>query len=160
MKKFTLHLKKCVFFSACLSSALFSAFSLPEEPSVDIQQFLQSKYDLESQGKPIKRFEINVTNTGFCRYRRVLANGKEEYFAFNMSRFKSLDFYGNSLKGDLYIRTKNDDVIVQTRNDRNGEVDSTSTYLVIPLKNVEVEQLNVLAENFAKVGHVLNVNIR
>jgi len=158
MKKFTLNLKKCVFFSICLSFLIFSGFDLPEEQTVFIQNFLTKYYDLESQGKEIKRFEINVTNTGFCRYRRFFNKGKEEYFAFNLSRFKSMDYYGNAIKGDLYIRTKNDDVIVQTRNDRKGEVDSTSTYLVIPLKNVDVEQLNALEENFRKINQSLMAN--
>ena len=158
MKKFTLGLKKCVLLLACLSFLLFSGFDLSEEQTVFIQSFLSKYYDNEGHGKDIKRYEINVTNTGFCRYRKIFVNGKEEYYAFNLSRFKSMDYYGSTTKGDLYIRTKNDDVIVQIRNDRKGEIDSTSTYLVIPLKNIEIEQLNSLTENLGKISQSLNTN--
>lgn len=155
MKKFTLSLKKCVFFLVSLSFLVFSGFDLPGEETTYIQNFLVKYYDSEVQGKEIKRFEINVTNTGFCRYRRIFANGKEEYFAFNLSRFKSIDFYGTTAKGELYLRTKNDDVVVQTRNDRRGEIDSTGTYLVIPLKNITELQLNELAMHFKKASEEL-----
>ncbi|MDQ8054052.1 MAG: hypothetical protein REI78_13545 [Pedobacter sp.] len=155
MKKFTLNLKKCVFFLASLSFLLFSGFELPEEETAFIQNFLTKYYDKDGQNKDTKRFEINVTNTGFCRYRRILNNGKEEYFAFNLSRFKSMDFYGSTAKGELYLRTKNDDVVVQTRNDRKGEVDSTGTFLMIPLKDVDETRLNELAQHFKQANEEL-----
>jgi hypothetical protein len=158
MKKFTLNLKKGVFFLASLSFLLFSSFDLPEDETAYIQSFLTKYYDLEAQGKEIKRFDINVTNTGFCRYRKVYSNGKEEFFSFNLSRFKGMDFYGTTVKGELYLRTKNDDVVVQTRNDRKGEIDSTGTYLIIPLKNVDEIQLNQLAEHFKAVNTLLLAN--
>jgi len=41
---------------------------------------------------------------------------------------------------------QSDDVIVQTRKDKQGDVDSMATYLVVPLKNIDVEQLNELSE--------------
>ncbi|KQC00310.1 hypothetical protein [Pedobacter sp. Hv1] len=152
MKKFTLNLKKCVFFSALLTFIVFSGFDLPEDDTVVIQNLLNKYHDSEAQGKELKRFELNVTNTGFCRYRKVYNNGKVEYYAFNLSRFKTLDYYGNAERGELYLRTKNDDVIVQVRNDRKGEIDSTTTYMVIPLKNIDVEQLNALAESLRNVN--------
>jgi hypothetical protein len=155
MKKFTLSLRKSVFFLASLSFLLFSGFELPEDEVVFIQSFLTKYYDSEGQGKDLKRFEINVTNTGFCRYRKVFTNGKEEYFAFNLSRFKSVDFYGNISNGELYLRTKSDDVVVQTRNDPKGEVDSTGTYLIIPLKNVDELQLNQLSQHLKKANEEL-----
>jgi hypothetical protein len=155
MKKFTLNLKKCVFFSVSLSFLLFSGFEVPTEETVFIQNFLVKYYDKEGHGKDIKRFEINVTNTGFCRYRRTFTNGKEEYFAFNLSRFKDMDFYGDAARGELYLRTTKDDVVIQTRNDRKGEIDSTGTYVVIPLKNVDEQQLNELAFHFKKANEEL-----
>ncbi|WP_379089061.1 hypothetical protein [Pedobacter sp. UC225_65] len=113
MKKFTLNLKKCVLFSAFLTFFVFSGFDIPEDHTVIIQNLLNKYYDNEAQGKELKRIELNVTNTGFCRYRKVYNSGKVEYYAFNLSRFKTLDYYGNAEKGELYLRTKNDDVIVQ-----------------------------------------------
>ncbi|WP_379089064.1 hypothetical protein [Pedobacter sp. UC225_65] len=38
------------------------------------------------------------------------------------------------------------------RNDRKGEIDSTTTYMVIPLKNIDVEQLNALGESLRSVN--------
>jgi hypothetical protein len=101
--------------------------------------------------KLIKKHEIKVTSTGFCRYRKVFNNGKEEYFAFNLSRLKAIDYYGTQAKGDLFLRTNSDDVIVQTRNDKRGAIDSMGTYMVIPLKNIEPEALNDLAEQLKKL---------
>ncbi|MEE1945575.1 hypothetical protein VRU48_10705 [Pedobacter sp. KR3-3] len=157
MKKFTLSLKKSVFFSSCLVLCVFSGFNSAEEHTVTIQQLLTKYHDNDALGRDVKRFEINVTNTGFCRYRKVFNNGKQEYFAFNLSRLKSMDYYGNVERGELYLRTKNDDVIVQTRNDKKGDIDSMGTYLVIPLKNINVEQLNELSLNFKQVNESLLV---
>jgi hypothetical protein len=158
MKKFTLNLKIVFSFALCVCFCVLSGFDKTEENTVFIQNMLTKYYDLEGQSKDVKRFEINVTNTGFCRYRKVFNNGKQEYFAFNLSRFSSMDYYGTSLKGELYLRTKKDDVIVQTRNDRKGEIDSTSTYMVIPLKNIDIDDLNLLAAHFKQMNAVLAVD--
>lgn len=155
MKKFTLNLKIGVFFSACLTFLIFSGFELPEENTVFIQTMLNKYYDIDVQSKEMKRFELNVTNTGFCRYRKIYNNGKVEYFSFNLSRFKTMDYYGTTERGELYLRTKNDDVIVQTRNDKKGEIDSMATYMVIPLKNIAADQLNALAENFKQANNLM-----
>ncbi|RZJ17747.1 MAG: hypothetical protein EON51_17675 [Acinetobacter sp.] len=69
-----------------------------------------------------------------------------------------MDYYGTTTKGDLYLRTKKDDVIVQTRNDRSGEIDSMGTYIVIPLKNIDVQQLNELADRFKRINESLASN--
>jgi len=160
MKKFTLNLKKYVFFSAGLVLLVFSGFKMAEDYTVTLHTMLNKYHDVQMQSKLVKRFELTVTNTGFCRYRKIYTNGKNEYFAFNLSRFKSMDYYGTTEKGELYLRTKNDDVIVQTRNDRKGEVDSTSTYMVIPLKNISVEELNLLAENFRQANVVILASVK
>ena len=62
-----------------------------------------------------------------------------------------MDFYGTASKGELYLRTKKDDVIVQTRNDKKGDIDSMGTYLVIPLKNIEISELNELSNSLQKL---------
>jgi hypothetical protein len=41
-----------------------------------------------------------------------------------------------------------DDIIVQTRNDRKGDVDSMTTVLNIPVRNMEPERLDSLKEAF------------
>jgi hypothetical protein len=151
MKKITLHLKKIILFACGLAFCVFSAFNRQEEPTVLIENMLVKYYNNEAQAKLIKKHEIKVTSTGFCRYRKVFNNGKEEYFAFNLSRLKAIDYYGTQAKGDLFLRTNSDDVIVQTRNDKRGAIDSMGTYMVIPLKNIEPEALNDLAEQLKKL---------
>ncbi|RYG13383.1 MAG: hypothetical protein EOO07_17765 [Chitinophagaceae bacterium] len=152
MKKFTLNLNKCIISLAGLCLCFLCSFDLPEDHSTFIQSLLAKCYNTEAENKQLKKFEINVTNTGFCRYKKFYVNGKQEYFAFNLSRFKAMDYYGTLDKGELYLRTQNDDVIVQTRNDKKGDVDSMGTFVVIPLKNIDLEQLNALSEHFKRAN--------
>lgn len=151
MKKFTLQLKKSILGCCALAFCIFSGFNRQDEPTVFIENMLTKYYNNEAEAKLIKKHEIKVTSTGFCRYRKVFNNGKEEYFAFNLSRLKAIDYYGTQDKGDLFLRTNSDDVIVQTRNDKRGAIDSMGTYMVIPLKNIEPEALNALAEQLKKL---------
>jgi hypothetical protein len=110
-------------------------------------------YDDAVQSGQIKRYELNVTNTGFCRYRRYFVSGKVEYFSFNLKKFKDIDYYGTEKNGNLFLRTKGEDVIVQTYNDRKeGDVDSMATCMSIPLKNIEPEDLITLSDKLAKMN--------
>jgi len=152
MQKFTLYLKKFIFFSICLVFLICSAFETAEENTLIIQNTLTKYYDLTVEGTALKRYELNVTNTGFCKYKKIYTNGKTEFFSFNLLRFKSMEYYGTTLKGELHLYTNNDDVIVQTHNDRKGDVDSMAKQMIIPLKEIDVEQLNLLASSFKKVN--------
>ncbi|MGE6221118.1 hypothetical protein ACQKCH_14920 [Nubsella zeaxanthinifaciens] len=159
MQKFTLDLKKFVFLGFGLALLVSSGFIFPEDSRVFIHELLNKYYDKDGQQEPLKRYELNVTNTGFCRYRKIYASGKEEFFSFNLSRFKSMDYYGDTKSGQLWLHTKNDDVIVQTRKDKNGDIDSMATYLVIPLKSIDEEKLNELADRFRQLSQIqLSVN--
>ncbi len=151
MQKFTLNLKKCVFVLLGMVFLFLSAFIKADDAKKSIHIILNKYYDKEGQNEPLKSYQLNVTNNGFCRYKKVYNSGKEEFFAFNLMRFKSLDYYGDSERGELWLRTKSDDVIVQTRNDKEGEIDSMSTYVIIPLKNIDVDQLNELADRLRKL---------
>ena len=155
MKKFTLNLKKSVFISLGIALCIFSGFHYPDEQTLFIQNLLVKYYDSDAQIKDVKRYEINVTNNGFCRYRKIYNNGKQELFAFNITSFKTMDFYGTASKGELYLRTKSDDVIVQTRYDKKGDIDSMGTFVIIPLKNIETTELNALSESFQKLNAIL-----
>ncbi|MCY1518328.1 hypothetical protein D9M68_530440 [compost metagenome] len=152
MQKFTLHLKKSSFFWACFIVLLFSAFDGHDENAAFIQQTLNRHYNSGAEGAKVKRYELNVTNTGFCKYKKVYANGKTEFFSFNLLRFKSMEYYGNVNSGELHLFTNNDDVIVQTHNDRKGDIDTMAMQMVIPLKEVNAELLNALANGFREVN--------
>jgi hypothetical protein len=155
MKKFTLSLKKRVFISSLIAFCIFSGFSDRDDQTLFIQNLLTKYYDSDVNRKDVKRFEINVTNNGFCRYKKFFNNGKQELFAFNLSHFKRMDYYGTAAKGELYLRTKSDDVIVQTRNDRKGDIDSMANHIIIPLKDIEVGELNALSESLQKINATL-----
>ena len=151
MQKFTLHLKKSVFFSICLVLFVCSAFGTAEESTQIIQNTLLKYYDSSVDGGALKRFELNVTNTGFCKYKKIYANGKTEFFSFNLSRFKDIEYYGSTRRGELHVYTNSDDVIVQTHNDRKGDVDSMATHMIIPLKEIDQDVLNSLAAQFKQI---------
>ncbi len=152
MQKFTLHLKKSVFFSVCVVLFVCSAFETAEENTEIIQNTLTKYYDSTVEGSNLKRYELNVTNSGFCKYKKVYANGKTEFFSFNLSRFKSIEYYGSTVRGELHLYTNNDDVIVQTHNDRQGDVDSMATHMIIPLKEIDQDVLNKLAAQFKQAN--------
>jgi hypothetical protein len=55
-----------------------------------------------------------------------------------------MDYLGNSTRGIIRLNTLADDVIVQTNNDRKGNVDSMTTTLNFPVKNMDAERVNSL----------------
>lgn len=158
MQKFTLHLKKSVFFSICLVFLVCTGFKTAEESTTIIHNTLTKYYDSTVDGSLLKRYELNVTNTGFCKYKKIYVNGKTEFFSFNLARFKSMDYYGTTARGELHLHTQNDDVIVQTHNDRKGDVDSMATHMIIPLKEIDQDVLNNLAAQFKQLNMSLAKN--
>ena len=156
MNKFTLRLK--ISFSL-LFCAIFMAFSWNlslNEELVYIQNKLLEHYDSTHDEEPVKRYQLNVTNNGFCRYRKYYVSGKVEYFSFNLVKFKELDYYGTDQNGKLYLRTKGEQVIVQTYGDkRNGDIDSMANYMVIPLKNIEPQDLVALSDRLIRMNALL-----
>lgn len=155
-------------FTRCLKISLVSAFSVLlcafSDPD-SIEQYVSylhktftDHYDSSQESDQVKRYELNVTNNGFCRYKRYFNNGKTEYFAFKLSKFKDMDYYGTTISGKLYIHTKGDDVIVQTYKDRGGDVDSMATQIVIPLKNMEPEDLNLIRDHLNKINAEVSIS--
>ena len=156
MKKFTIKLRICLI---GLSWVLLMAFSSPFdilEETMFVQKMFKEHYDDVAIKPALKKYELNVTNSGFCRYKRFYTSGKVEYFSFNLCKFKDIDYLGTDKAGMLILRTLGDDVIVQTYNDRKGDVDSMANYMSIPMKNVEVEDLSALSERLVKMNaHLL-----
>ncbi|MEQ7798975.1 hypothetical protein ABDJ41_04090 [Pedobacter sp. ASV1-7] len=153
MNKFTLGLKMSLSILVFLILMAFSSASLFDEQLLYIQNKLVEHHDIEHGAEQIKRYQLNVTNTGFCRYRRYYVSGKVEYFSFNLAKFKDLDYYGTDKNGQLYLRTIGENVIVQTYKDKKGgDVDSMATYMIIPLKNIEPQDLVDLSERLIKMN--------
>jgi len=94
----------------------------------------------------LKKFDFSVTPDSFIRLRKTYAKGKEEYYSFNLHQFNDLDYVGSTATGTLMLKTMADDIICQTRNDRHGDVDSMTTVLNVPVKNMEPERLDSLRE--------------
>jgi len=92
--------------------------------------------------------EISVTSDYFIRLRKTYAKNMQEYYSFNLHQFNDFDYFGDTNAGTLQLKTVADDIIVQTYNSRDGDIDSMSTVLNIPVKNVEPERLDSLREAF------------
>lgn len=155
MKKFTMCLKISL---GSMFLVFLCAFSDPDqlaESTAVLQKYLTDHYDFSQESNQIKRYELNFTNNGFCRYKRYFNNGKTEYFAFKLSKFKNLDYFGDTTSGKLLLHTKGDDVIVQTYNDKGGDVDSMATQIELPLKRMEAEDLNLLQNQLEKIGKLM-----
>jgi hypothetical protein len=80
---------------------------------------------------------------------------KLNIFSFNFLKYKDIDFLGSSVRGSLYLRTMEDDVIVQTYHDRQGDIDSMASFMIIPLRSVEPQDLNILREQFRSMNVAL-----
>lgn len=106
-------------------------------------QCLYQAFDATGDLK-LKKWKLSLTPDAFLRFRKTYQTGKQEYYSFNMSRLKDVDYLGNTTRGILRIKTLADDIIVQTYNDRKGNVDSMSTTLSIPVKNMDAERLDSL----------------
>ena len=109
--------------------------------------FAQS-YDPSADTK-LKKWELTVTGDSFIRLRKTYAKGKVEYYSFNLHDFNDMDYLGDSYTGILKLKTIADDIIVQTKNDRAGDVDSMTTVLNIPVKNMGAERLDSLQQAFS-----------
>ena len=108
---------------------------------------LSQSYDSSGDAK-LKKVELIVTTDYFVRLRKTYPKERQEYYSFNLQKFNDLDYLGNTNNGTLELRTMADDIIVQTYNDRAGDVDSMTTVLNIPVKNMEPERLDSLREAF------------
>ena len=106
-------------------------------------RILMQVYDPSGEVK-LKKWELSVNDALFLRLRKTYQNGKQEYFSCQLHNFNDLDYIGTTNSALLRINTKADDIIVQTYNDRQGNVDSMATSLTIPIKNMEPEQVDSL----------------
>eukprot|EP01037_Dinobryon_pediforme_P008793 gene8794-8884_t len=108
---------------------------------------LSQSYDASADTK-LKKWELNVTSDSFIRLRKTYAKGKQEYYSFNLHKLNDIDYVGNTNIGTLELKTVADDIIVQTRNDRSGDVDSMTTVLNLPVKNMDPDRLDSLQQAF------------
>ena len=148
MEKIAAGLKMSIFILCCLAFFAFTSSDLLNDEAIFMQKKLVEHYDLLQEPAGVERGELTVTNTGFCRYKKFFQNGKIEYFSFNLMKFKNLDYLGTVQNGRLLLHTEEDDVIVQTYNDKSGDLDSMASDLTIPLKNIDAEELVDFSRRF------------
>lgn len=101
---------------------------------------LSESYDPSGDTK-LKKAELSVTPDYFIRLRKTYVKNRHEYFSFNLHRFNDLDYFGNTNNGTLQLKTIADDIIVQT-----DDIDSMTTMLNLPVKNMGSERLDSLQE--------------
>lgn len=158
-----MQLKKCyrhkvitaIFCSAILYGLL--AFNVSKVGELARQTLLKMNavYHVQDAESKLKKYELLISNDGFIRYRRHLINGQQQYCSFNLTRFKDLDYIGSTDIGTLILRTQGEDVIVQTYNDPNGNVDSMAFQVQFPVKNLEAEDLHFIRENLLQIKREL-----
>jgi hypothetical protein len=104
---------------------------------------LNQKYDPSADLK-LKKWDLNINESAFIRFRKTYQNGKQEYYSMHLKKFDDLGYFGNTNGGMLQLKTRAADVIVQTYNDPKGDIDSMGHVLNIPLKNIQPECLDSL----------------
>ena len=124
----------------------FKAFMNEQEWINWGNRFLNENYDPTVEPK-LKKYEITLTTDHFIRLRKTYQQGKQEYFSFNLERFSELDYVPGAAATDtLELKTRADDIIVQTYEDPKGDVDSMATSMAIPVKKIAAERLDSLRQ--------------
>jgi len=142
-----LRTKKPVVVTLLAFSGLFSLCFVADDWFSWSNQCLTASYDTTADVK-LKKLEINLTEDAFLRLRKTYQNGKQEYFSLHLQQLSDMSYLGSTYKGILHLTSKDEDVIVQTYNDRKGNIDTMATALDIPLKNMEPERLDSLQRAF------------
>ena len=128
---------------AVVAGCSFNWYADRQETLTWGNQCLYQSYDASGELK-LKKWDLSLTADAFLRFKKTYQNGRQEYYSFNLRRFKDMDYLGNTTRGTIRLKTLADDIIVQTYNDRKGNVDSMTTTLNIPVKNMEAERLDSL----------------
>ncbi|MFM6976865.1 MAG: hypothetical protein ACKOW2_08485 [Sphingobacteriaceae bacterium] len=116
---------------------------------------LNTAFAADIEGTQFKKVEIKLTNDGFFRYRRTFLNGKQEYFSFHFSQFEDLEYLGTTHLGFLVMKTKPESIIVQTFRDSKGNIDTMATELRVPLKDMDVADIQAFQMCFSKIHEKL-----
>ena len=120
------------------------------KPQTDDQEWLDwSNKCLTASYNPgldvkLKKWELTLTNDYFLRLRKTYQHGRQEYFSFNLHRLNGVKYQGDEQTGTLELSTNADDIIVQTYEDPKGDIDSMSTVLELPVRNMSPARLDSL----------------
>ena len=92
----------------------------------------------------LKKWEITLTPDYFLRFRKTYQQGKQEYFSFNLQRLTHVDYLPGDTAGILRFNTQTDDIIVQTYEDPEGNIDSMATTLGLPVHSMNAARFDSL----------------
>lgn len=109
---------------------------------------LLQTFDASNDTK-LKKWEIEVTPQHFVHLRKTYQHGRQEYFSFHLTKLDSVNYLGDATNGQLQFKTVNDDIIVQTYDDPKGNIDSMTTVLSIPVRDMTPEKLDSLNDALA-----------
>ncbi|WP_342647899.1 hypothetical protein [Mucilaginibacter sp. CSA2-8R] len=136
--------KICAVIAFCAALSLSFTVEFDKISAIDFSsRCLYKGFDPTDEGK-ITGWQFYVTPDNFMRFKKIYFKGRQAYFSFNIHRFQDLSYIGDHNRGIVQIKTQADDIIVQTYNDPKGNVDSMSTILKIPVRNVSAEQIDSL----------------
>ena len=130
-----------------LPAALFCAFGpgMGEKEWLDwSNKCLTNSYNPARDAK-LKKWEISITPEHFIHFRKTYQHGKQVYYSFNLKQLNTVNYQETATGGQLKFKTLRDDIIVQTYDDPKGNIDSMSTELNIPVKEISpgrVDSLN------------------
>ncbi|AYL99170.1 hypothetical protein [Mucilaginibacter celer] len=96
----------------------------------------------------LKKWEIVLTNDYFLRLRKTYQQGKQEYFSFNLHRLSGIDYLPGDTLSTIKLSTHADDIIVQTYEDPEGDLDSMATSIDLPVHNMNTARFDSLKSAF------------
>lgn len=105
-----------------------------------------NQYKLHNAEKDlgIKTTNLEISENGFIRYRKTDLKNRSEYYSAKLSELKDACYLGGEQAGWLLLKFTTETVIYQTYNDKAGNVDEMLTEIRIPLKNINVDDINSL----------------
>lgn len=124
--------------------------TLSKEDVVVLQDKIQNSFKKYESEKYMghKSYKFEITNEGFIRYKKVLANNKSEFYSVKADKLSEINYQGTEKSGWLLISCEPSSVIYQTYRDPSGNLDSMVNEIVFPISNIPVEDLNELKYNF------------
>src|SRR5690606_734443 len=99
----------------------------------------------------LKSYNLEITENGFLRYKKVQNNNKSELFSVKITRIKDIDFFGTEHNGWFLLQCEPETVIYQSGRDPRGDIDSMANEISFPLQQVSAEELSVFKDNFIKL---------
>lgn len=118
----------------------------------DNLSFLAAKNQVVSQYKlynaerdlGLKSTSFEISDNGFIRYKKTTIDNKSEFFSVKANELQDITYLGNENAGWLLLKFTNEAVIYQTYNDKSGNTDEMRSEIKIPLKHINVNEINSL----------------